>query len=251
MTQGSLSRECYNSLEENEIDSLTKIRAHYTNKEVFCFGTEKTLELIDLSYEAMGRTFRSRVNRKSKEFGRYKCEDFDGVFLLISDTLLSYDSARFFFHTPKEASDTYKEHKLQITKAEKILNRGIDDLYRVINGLCSTTLSKNDEQQVEYASRKLSELKDILSDQVNKLEKDKRSLTQAEFFVSSVCDSLVWQADIKPTKPTTDSQKKTPLLRFLEVFYPKEARQVLSKVYDRERKLPNTEKIGATFIPPL
>lgn len=78
-----------------------------------------------------------------------------------------------------------------------------------------------------------------------------RSDSRAESFVNGICMHLVWNANIKPTKPMTDSHNKTPLLRFLEVFYPVEANAILSKIYDRERGLPRNERIGAAFITPI
>ncbi|QKE62281.1 hypothetical protein HNE05_02535 [Aquipseudomonas campi] len=102
MEQGSLSDSCYYALTQEERDSLSVIREHYSRKQIFKFDVERALLFIDCSYEAMGKSYRDRINQETKIFGRYDGA-LDGVFLMIADALRLYDESFCFFDTPKEA----------------------------------------------------------------------------------------------------------------------------------------------------
>ncbi|WP_122422951.1 hypothetical protein [Pseudomonas viridiflava] len=250
MKQGKLSIECYNSLSSQELLSLSKIRNHYGNKQIFALSIEETLMIVDRAYEAMGRCFRSRIIRETIKFGRY-CGDLDGVFLIISDALRAYDSAGCFHLTAAEAKTMHERHKNDVHQARKKINAGFNDIVNIINETLPSVWHRYSREQMHTSLNTLSEIQTLLDGHFDLIDFESRSYTSAESFVHGVCMSLVWNANIRPTKPMTDSAEKTPLLRFLEVFYPSEANSILSRVYDRERKLPQSKRIGATFIPPL
>ncbi|MCB2382545.1 hypothetical protein KV201_10185 [Shewanella sp. SR1] len=113
-----------------------------------------------------------------------------------------------------------------------------------------TPCSQYDEETLENVLKQLLDMQQVIDLRIERLNFSKRFGTKAEQFVIGVCDSLVWNAGIKPTKPLTDSKQKTPILRFLEVFYPLEAIAILSKIYEQERHALIDQKIGATFIKP-
>jgi len=248
MNQGVLSDSCFVSLTDEEQASLKKIRAHYKN-DVFEFGIKETLSLIDRSYEAMGKRFRNRLNRETREFGRYE-GDLDGVFLLISDSLRSFYGSKFFTDTPRQSAESHKQHQYQVQRTKKLSDNAFLDMKAVVTELLPTTWSKYDKETLESVLKQLPDIQQVINQQLERLNFSKRRSTKAEQFVISVCNSLVWNAGIKPTKPLTDSRQRTPLLRFIEVFYPLEARAILSKIYDQERHTPIDQKIGATFIEP-
>lgn len=250
MTQGALTDECYFSLTDEEKKSLDIIRSHYQKSDVFKLGVGVTLSLIDRSYEAMGKKFRDRINRKTRGFGRYDGE-LEGVFLVIDDALITFYGSQFFSTTPQQSAEIHNQQQSQVRKAQKLSDNAFSDLSAVVNGLLPTSWSKFDEEELESVLEKLSEMKNIIDKRRNRVNFPKRSDTKAEQFVVSVCNSLVWYANIKPTKPLTDSRQKKPLLRFLEVFYPTEAKSILSKIYDKERRVPDAQKIGASFIEPV
>lgn len=250
MNQGALTDECYLSLTVEERESLDRIRAHYQKTGVFEFGIDETLSLIDRSYEAMGKRFRDRINRKTRDFGRYDGE-LEGVFLVIGDALRTFHGSQFFSDTPQQTAEIHKQHQYQVRKAQGLSDNAFSDLFAVVNGLQPTSWSKFDKEELESAIEKLTEVKNLIDIQIDRVNFAKRSDSKAEQFIVSVCNSLVWHANIKPTKPLTDSRQKTPLLRFLEVFYPTEAKSILSKIYDKERHTPEGQKIGASFIKPV
>ena len=250
MTQGALTDECYFSLTDEERILLNIIRVHYQKRDVFELDIDVKLSLIDRSYEAMGKRFRDRINRKTRDFGRYDAE-LEGVFLVIGDALSTFHESQFFSTTPQQSAEIHNQHQYQVKKAQKLSDNAFSDLSTVVNRLLPTSWSKFDEEELESVLEKLSEMKNIIDKQINRVNFAKRSDSQAEQFVVSVCNSLVWHANIKPTKPLTDSRQKTPLLRFLEVFYPTEAKSILSKIYDKERRAPDAQKIGASFIKPV
>jgi hypothetical protein len=250
MEQGELSNSCYNSLSPQEVSSLSRIRNFYNKKSVFALSIEQTLSLIDRAYESMGRPYRTRINTETIKFGRYSGE-LDGVFLMISDALRTYDSATHFHSTPTEAIETHKHHKKNISRARKKLDTSFNDIISIVNGMLPSVWSKSNNEKLHNSLSTLNEIRTLLDEHIDLIDFESRSDSRAESFVNGVCMHLVWNANIKPTKPMTDSHKKTPLLRFLEVFYPIEASAILSKVYDRERGLPPNKRIGATFITPI
>lgn len=249
MEQGELSDSCYNSLNADETSSLLIIRNHYNKKSVFSLSTEETLALIDRAFEAMGRPYRTRVDAETIKLGRYSGE-LDGVFLMISDALRTYDLATHFYSTPAEAKASYTRHNKNIKHARKKLDSGFLDILDVVNGMLPTVWSRYNTEKLSNSLKTLNEVRRLLDDQIDLIDFEGRPDSRAEFFVNGVCMYLAWNANIRPTKPITDSLEKTPLLRFLEVFYPVEAKAILSKVYDRERGLPAHERIGAKFITP-
>lgn len=249
MEQGELSNGCYISLTQEEISSLSRIRNHYNKKPVFSFSIEETLLLVDRAFESMGRPFRTRVNEDTKRFGRYSGE-LDGVFLLISDALRTYDQSTFFYSTPAEAKALYARHKKDVRRARKKLDNSFGDIVAIINGMLPSVWARYNVEKLHDAVNSLNEIRSILNEQIELIDFEGRPDSRAESFVNGVCMYLVWNANIRPTKPMSDSQEKSPLLRFLEVFYPVEAKAILSRIYDRERGLPTDEKIGAKFMSP-
>jgi hypothetical protein len=250
MEQGELSNSCYNSLTLQEISSLSKIRNRYNKKPVFSFSIEEALALIDRAYESMGRRYRNRINTGTIKFGRCSGE-LDGVSLMISDALRTYDFSTHFHLTPTDAKESHKHHKKNTSHARKKLDTSFTDIISVINGMLPSAWSRYNNEKLRSSLKAVNEIQSLLSEQIGLIDFEKRSDSRAESFVNGVCMHLVWNANIRPTKPMTDSHEKTPLLRFLEVFYPIEAKAILSKIYDRERGLPLHEKIGATFITPI
>lgn len=249
MEQGALSNSCYNSLSPQEVASLSRIRNCYNKKIVFSFSIEKSLLLIDLAYESMGRPYRNRINAETIKFCRYSSE-MDGVFIMITEALRAYDYAIHFHLTPTEATETHRLHKKNISRARKKLNTNFTEVISVVNGMIPSALSKSNNDRLCESLSALNDIRNFLDEYIDQIDFESRSDSRAEAFVSGVCMHLVWSANIRPTKPMTDSRKKTPLLRFLEVFYPVEANTILSKIYDRERSLPLNERIGATFFSP-
>jgi len=249
MEQGELSNSCYNSLTLEEVSSLSRIRNHYNKKPVFSFSTEEALALIDRAFEAMGRPYRTRINAETIKFGRYSGE-LDGVFLMISDALRTYDLATHFYSTPTEAKASYTRHKKYIKDARKKLDNGFVDVFDVINGMLPSVWATYNIEKLRNSLKALNEVRSLIDETIDLIDFEGRPDSRAESFIHGVCMYLAWNANIRPTKPMTDSLEKTPLLRFLEVFYPVEAKAILSKVYDRERGLPTHERIGAKFISP-
>lgn len=247
MEQGELSNSCYNSLTLEEVTSLSRIRKHYNKKPVFSFSIEETLILIDRAFEAMGRPYRTRINAETIKLDRYSSE-LDGVFLIISDALRTYDLATNFYSTPTEAKASYMSHKKNINRARTKLDNGFVDIFDVVNGMLPLAWSRYNTEKLHNSLKALNEVQSLLEEQIDLIDFEGRPESRAESFVNGVCMFLAWNANIRPTKPMTDSLEKTPLLRFLEVFYPVEAKAILSKVYDRERSLPAHEMIGAQFI---
>ena len=249
MKQGALSSECYNSLSQQEISSLSRIRDAYSEKPIFSISVEQTLQLIDRAYESMGRAFRNRINAETISFGRYS-GDLDGVFLIIADALRTYDYSTHFPSTSLEAKEIHREHKQNIIRARKKVEKSFADIASVIDSLIPSAWTKHSNEKLRSSLGALDEIRCLLVEQLDVIDFDRRSESVAESFVTGVCTHLIWNANIKPTKAMFDSGEKTPLLRFLEVFYPDEAGAILAKLYDRERSLPQHERIGATFIPP-
>ncbi len=250
MEQGKLSNDCYNTLSPQEVYSLSRIRNFYNKKPVFAFSIEETLSLIDRAYESMGRPYRNRINTATIKFGRYSGE-LDGVFLMISDALRTYDGTTQFLLTPTEATETHKHHKKNIRHARKKIDTSFTNIISVVNTILPSVWSKYDNEKLQNSLTTLTEIRTLLDEHIDLLDFESPSDSHAESFVNGVCMHLVWNANIRPTKPMTDSYKKKPLLRFLEVFYPVEANAILSKIYDRERGLPLNKRIGATFISPI
>lgn len=249
MEQGALSSKCYSSLSEQEVSSLSRIRSFYSEKPIFALSIEQTLSLIDRAYEAMGRPYRNRINAETVKFGRYSGE-LDGVFLMIADALRTYDHASYFPSTPAKATEIHREHKKNISRARKTVEKSFTDITSVIDGLIPSAWTKTSNEQLHSSLETLDDIRRLLVEHLDLLDFDRRSESIAESFVTGVCRSLIWNANIKPRPPMTDSHKKTPLLRFLEVFYPDDASAILAKVHDRERDLPLHKRMGATFIPP-
>jgi len=248
MEQGRLSSSCYSSLTQEEISSLSKIRNHYNKKPIFSFSIEEALVLVDSAFESMGRPFRTRVNEGVKEFGRYSGE-LDGVFLLISDALRAYDQSTLFYSTPAEAEMLYAQHKKEVRRARKKLDNSFGDITFIVNCMLPSVWAIYNVEKL-HSALDLNEIRSTLGEKIALMDFEGRPESRAESFVNGVCMCLVWHADIRPTKPMSDSLEKSPLLRFLEVFYPVEAKAILSRIYDRERGLPTDEKIGAKFISP-
>ncbi|WP_421557858.1 hypothetical protein [Pseudomonas canadensis] len=250
MKQGALSSKCCKSLSQQEISSLSKIRDAYSEKPIFSISVEQTLQFIDRAYESMGRTYRNRINTETINFGRYTGE-LDGVFLMIANALRIYDYATHFPSTPAEASQIHRGHKKNISRARKKVEESFADLANIIERLIPSAFTKQSNEKLRSSLGALDEIRCLLAEHLDVIDFDRRSESVAESFVTGVCANLVWNANIKPTKAMTDSHKKTPLLRFLEVFYPDEASAILAKLHDRERGLPQHKRIGATFIPPV
>ena len=83
MKQGSISDEAWYKLSADDKGSLAAIRNHYIKYSKCSEQLSIDLELVDRSYEAMGHRFRSRINKATREYGRYVGE-LDGE---ISDRL--------------------------------------------------------------------------------------------------------------------------------------------------------------------
>ncbi|WP_192979913.1 hypothetical protein [Pseudomonas sp. EggHat1] len=247
--QGHLSIECYASLSEEEKSSLAKIRKHFKNSSSPDLNSEKTQRLIDRSYEAMGRTFRNRINRETQKFGRYK-GDLDGVFLLISDSIHSYETSEVFPQTPKESLSLHSSHQRTLLKTKRKLDLGYKNLSSSINDIIPSAFTKVISERLHDALLELDKIHALVNDQISAIDYDKRPDSCAESFVHSVCMNLIWNANIRPTRALTDSHQEKPLLRFLKVFYPADSEGILARLYDRERSLLPDQRIGSTFISP-
>lgn len=248
MKQGYITNTEWIKLTNEEKATLESIRNHFIKKEECAERLDITLKLIDCSFEAMGRSFRNRISRSVKEYGRYPVGS-DGIFIFIHDSIRSYFTAQHFI---KRTSDALKQHKLFKQQRQKALKLSLDafvNLEKTISWLSSTATTVYDDEEFNRLNEELVNMKEILDKHFERIDFGERSPSRAESFVLSICNNLSWIAKIKPRKPFTDAGCKTPLLRFVEVFFPSEGKVALSSIYEKEkRKLP-IEKIGAKFIP--
>lgn len=248
MQQGYISNEEWIKLTTEEKESLESIRFYFENTN-HLFDSVNPKKLAEKSFEAMGKRFRARINSEVASYGRYSDVQHDGFFLIIQSAIGSYDTANLFF--PPRVSDTrqiYQQFKYESKKHSKNTVKSIKGLEETIDWLNERTISKFHTDQLNEVTEALAKVAKILELQL----KDKKSInfphSSVENFVESVCGCLVWFGEIKPTKPVTDAGDKTPLLRFLEIFYPLEAEATLSRLYEKQKKLAPNKKIGSSFL---
>lgn len=241
MQQGYMSKSSWDELTIDERSSLQRMRDKHK-------GTEHHLKLIDLSYEAMGKVFRSRINNEVIKYQRYK-GDLEGVYLIICKAINDFYGSSDFPETKYKSKEEHDFYQKQRQKASKLSDEAFSNLERAINWLSNTTTTKQDELDMSVANKKLLELKKLISVHLERVDYPNRSPSQAESFVDATCNHLVWFANIKPTRPMNSLGKKTPFLRFLEVFFPFEAEPILSSLYEKQKRLPIEKRIGGMFIP--
>lgn len=249
MQQGYITDSEWARLTNEEKKSLAAIRLHFINENYLSEGVNSQ-RLVDTSFEAMGRRFRSRINRKIALYGRYTDDKYDGVFLIIQGAIRDYDIGNKFF--PPKVSDArqiYQEFQCDKDKFDKRTTKSIENLSTTIEWLKERALLKYEVEQLSEAETALARVAEILESQRKQKDSIKRPHSAVERFINSICSFLVWFADIKPTKAVTESGDKTPLLRFLEVFYPLEAEAALSSLYEKQKRAAPHEKIGSSFIP--
>ncbi|WP_318435898.1 hypothetical protein [Photobacterium leiognathi] len=248
MKQGYISSEAWERFSTKEKQSLLVIRDHFEEAN-YLPDHVNSQKLVDQSFEAMGKVFRDRINNEVSSYGRYVGE-YDGVFLIIQGSIRDFDSADQFF--PEKFSDAksiYQDFQRYQKKFDNSTSKSIANLENAISWLREQTFLRYQQEQLDEATIALRNVSDILVSQLAEKASSGRPQSSVEFFVNSVCDSLIWFGGIKPTKPLTDSGQKTPLLRFLEVFYPFEAESALSRLYEKNKRAPASEKVGASFLP--
>ncbi|EOV6284758.1 hypothetical protein ACOQ0N_004708 [Vibrio parahaemolyticus] len=248
MEQGSISYEEWCKLSDNERDSLEALRNHFIKHSKCSEQLVIDLELVDRSYEAMGHRFRNRVNKSVQEYGRY-VGDLDGVFLIIHSAIQDYRSSNLFPETSGDALNQHKFYRNQRSKATKFSVDAFGKLERVIDWVSHTATTVYEQDELTQLKKDLKEVELTLKRHFKRTDFTDRSPSRAESFVLSVCNNLVWEANIKPTKPLTSSGDKSPLLRFIEVFFPVEGQVALSSIYEKQKRLPEENRIGAKFIP--
>lgn len=241
MQQGYISDSSWGELTFDERDSLQLIRDKYKN-------SEHHLKLIDQSYEAMGKAFRSRINNEVINYKRYE-GNLDGVYLIMNRAIHNFFGSSYFLETKYKSKEIHEFHQKQRQKATKLSDEAFCGLERTINWLSNTTTTKQDELDMSEANDKLIELKKLICLHLERVDHHDRSPSKAESFVLGTCNNLVWFANIKPTRAINSSGGKTPFLRFLEVFFPFEAEPILSSLYEKQKRLPMEKRIGGTFIP--
>ncbi|EKO3802608.1 hypothetical protein [Vibrio harveyi] len=245
MKQGSISDEEWNRLSDQEKVSLEEIRSYYAKRSD---AFSPALEVVDKCYEAMGHRFRSRVNQSVREYGRY-VGDRDGVFLIIHTAIRTYHSSDLFPETTGDALSKHKLFRSQRSKAIKYSSDAFGKLERVVDWISHTATTVCEEDELAKLRKELKDIEFSLERHFNRTDLTNRCPSRAESFVLSLCNHLVWEANIKPTKPITSSGEKSPLLRFIEVFFPIEGQAALSSIYEKQKRLPAENKIGGKFIP--
>ncbi|EAQ55418.1 MULTISPECIES: hypothetical protein [Vibrio] len=241
MQQGYMSESSWDELTFDERSSLQLMREKYKN-------SDHHLKLIDQSYEAMGKIFRSRINSEVIKYKRYE-GDLDGVYLIINKAIHDFFGSSHFPATKHKSKEIHDFHQKQRQKASKLSDEAFCSLERTINWLSNTTTTKQDELDMSVANEKLIELKKLISSHLERVDLHDRSPSKAESFVLGTCNNLIWFANIKATRTIDSSGGKTPFLRFLEVFFPFEAEPILSSLYEKQKRLPIEKRIGGTFIP--
>ncbi|WP_407332747.1 hypothetical protein [Enterovibrio sp. 27052020O] len=248
MKQGHISDEVWNKLSADDKGSLEAIRHHFIKHSKCSDQLSNILELVDRSYEAMGSRFRNRVNKSVHEYGRYVGE-LDGVFVIIQDAVHAYHSSNLFPETSGDALSQHKFYRNQRSKATKFSEDAFDKLERVVNWLSHSATTIHEQEELVQLKKDLNNIEHVLEHHFMRTNLAERSPSRAESFVLSVCNHLVWEANIKPTKPLYPSGEKTPLLRFIEVFFPLEGQAVLSSIYEKQKRCPEENRIGAKFTP--
>ncbi|WP_438462135.1 hypothetical protein [Marinomonas sp. PE14-40] len=249
MQQGFITDIGWKKLKTEDKKSLELIRLHFKSANYLSEGVNSQ-ELVDKSFEAMGKRFRTRINREIASYGRYKNDKHDGVFLIIQGAIRDYDAANQFF--PPKASDAkrmYQQFQNERGTFGRSTTKSIKNLSVAIEWLKERTPLKFEEEQLNEAEEALNKISEILELQLKSKGLVKCPNSSAENFVKDVCGFLMWYANIKPTKAITDTGDKTPLLRFLEVYYPFEAEVALSSLYEKEKRAAPHDKIGSSFMP--
>ena len=248
MKQGYISTDTWERLTAEEKLSLLAIRDHFENVN-YLSEHLNSQKLVDQSFEAMGKTFRNRINKEVSSYGRYVDQKRDGVFLIIQGSIRDFDSANQFF--PEKLSDAkciYQRFQRDKVKFNKSTNKSVKNLEDAITWLKERSPLRYQVEQLDEATIALQTVSNIIASQLTEKDSVSRPQFGAENFVNGVCNSLIWFGNIKPSKPLTDSGTKSPLLRFLEVFYPFEAESALSSLYEKNKRAPASEKIGASFL---
>lgn len=248
MKQGSISDEAWYKLSDDDKGSLAAIRNHFIKHSKCTEQLSIDLELVDSSYEAMGHRFRSRINNSVREYGRYVGE-LDGVFLTIQSAIRTYYSSEFFPETTGDALSQHKLYRSQRSKATKFSAEAFDKLERVVDWVSHTATTVYEQDELVQLRKDLKEIELVLERHFKRTDLTDRCPSRAESFVLSVCNHLVWEANIRPTKPLTSSGDKSPLLRFIEVFFPTEGQAALSSIYEKQKRLSEENRIGGKFIP--
>ncbi|HCG6405159.1 TPA: hypothetical protein NJ169_004507 [Vibrio parahaemolyticus] len=249
MKQGYISSEAWERLSAEEKQSLLVIREHF--EEVNYLSEHvNSQKLVDQSFEAMGKSFRTRINNEVSSYGRYVGQEYDGVFLIIQGSIRDFDAANKFF--PEKLSDAksiYQCFQRDQKKFDNSTSKSVANLEDAITWLRERSPLRYQVEQLDEATIALKTVSNIVASQLAEKASVGRPQSSVENFVNGVCNSLIWFGGIKPTKPLTDGGQKTPLLRFLEVFYPFEAEFALSSLYEKNKRAPASEKVGASFLP--
>ncbi|OED62450.1 hypothetical protein A165_12750 [Vibrio tasmaniensis ZS-17] len=248
MKQGSISDKAWCKLSAGDKGSLGTIRHHFIKHSKCSKQLSIDLELVDRSYEAMGHRFRNRVNKSVREYGRYVGE-FDGVFLIIKSAIRTFHSSNLFPETSGDALSRHKFYRKQRSKATTFSAGAFGKLERVIDWVSHTATTVYEQDELTQLKKNLKDIELVLERHFKRADFTDRGPSQAESFVLSVCNHLVWEANIKPTKPLASTGEKSPLLRFIEVFFPLEGQLALSSIYEKQKRLPEADRIGEKFIP--
>ena len=248
MYQGYISDVEWHKLTATEKASLATIRSHFETSSCVDSNVD-VLKLVDQSFEAMGKRYRDRINNKIASYGRYSNGNYDGVFLIIQGAIRDYQAANQFF-PPRvsEAKVIYQSFMSEREKIAKNSTKSIEDLEKTIEWLMHRSILRCQTEPLEKATLALTSISKVLDEQLRSKESLTRPQSSVENFVSGVCGFLVWFGDIKPTRPINPSGSKTPLLRFLDVFYPSEAEAALSSLYEKQKRALPSEKIGSGFF---
>lgn len=249
MQQGYILSEAWEKMSIEEKESLSTLREHF--KQVNYLPDQVNAQmLVDKSFEAMGKTFRTRINNEVASYGRYAGQQHDGVFLIIQGSIRDFYAANQFFpEKPSDAKDIYQRFQRDKKSLNNNTAKSVKNLENVISWLRERSPLRYQVEQLDEATQALKTVSQIVESQLAEKNSVSRPQSSVENFISGVCNSLIWFGNIKPTKPRTSGGQKTPLLRFLEVFYPFEAEPALSSLYEKQKRASSSEKLGASFLP--
>ncbi|WP_370598897.1 hypothetical protein NMD15_07015 [Plesiomonas shigelloides] len=248
MLQEYISDEEWRQLSDSEKRSLQAIRSHFKNNLMAIGDEDRTLQLVDRAYEALGARFRNRINSETKAYGRYE-GDLEGVFLVICHAIGCYECAEFFPAKATIAAAQYKEYIQKHRNCIEMAHDAINKLKYVVDWLTETSILTYETDCLNKTSADIEILNANLMKHFENASIKEKIPSRAEFFVLSVCGDLLWHANIKITKPLQSSGDKSPLLRFIEVFFLLEGYSALSSIYEKQKRMPALDKIGGRFYP--